>query len=390
MASGAAVACICCLLLATSVSCIRMKISNADRLSNASLGNVWTNCYCWNDATDPNTKHETRVEYYWVPVYEEGHKQCLERCGPKCKEQVGPLADEGLGSRYKFTCGDNPSTRKCGVYIVGKDFPYGKETLDLSPPNGCEGEERANSPKTAIFADYDGCWDIISGSNKGKGSASWFDDMIEKGLFPPSRDHSFVVGFLKKALTAITKDKEGTDISLFVGSNRQAVDIDNFNANKWNNGHALGEDGAFELWENYGIEGVPSVAGWKLEKTLIADNVWDGGRDGSAWTDGVKTFGALEDKRIKLLLAYNNIRFLTAKYGRNTPIDVYFFDDKRSYLNHVRYNIKLPPQVRLFVVYYDWMNYAQGLDEKKRPWHDPALEAISRTHSGGDTTHELV
>merc|ERR1719367_2790573 len=90
----------------------------------------------------------------------------------------------------------------------------------------------------AIFADYDGCWDIISPTNPMvANNGAW---LKQQGV-----DYDFVAGILKAAIADITKGKR---VILFVGSNLQARDADNVNSCRNRNGLALGPDGAFEQW----------------------------------------------------------------------------------------------------------------------------------------------
>jgi hypothetical protein len=180
----------------------------------------------------------------------------------------------------------------------------------------------------AIFADYDGCWDVISETNP----------LANEKVFQTEGAR------LERAIASITRGKK---VILFVGSNRQSSRIDNFNNGHNRNGLALGKDGSFERWAEK-----HKTKGWSLNKALLSD----GDTPFSSWgKDRPSPWGFSEkDEDLKVRIAENNFKYLNC----TDKIDVFFFDDKADYLEHVRKTAKIPQHINFYTVHYDWYSYA--------------------------------
>jgi len=106
----------------------------------------------------------------------------------------------------------------------------------------------------AVFADYDGCWDVISETNP---------VATEKVFKACGANYAFVEGIVESAIASITHDKT---VTLFVGSNRQSSRVDKVTNKRNKTGLALGSNGAFERWaDKY------KTPGWSLNKALLSD-----------------------------------------------------------------------------------------------------------------------
>mmetsp|Transcript_1264 Transcript_1264/g.2454 ORF Transcript_1264/g.2454 Transcript_1264/m.2454 type:complete len:353 (-) Transcript_1264:391-1449(-) len=183
-------------------------------------------------------------------------------------------------------------------------------------------------PKTkhvAIFADYDGCFDVISPSNPaGAKMDKMFDyaKEIDRLLYPRSHAEKMLADVLK----TITAD--AFEVILFSGSNRQSRKADEDNAVQNQNGLAM--TGLKELAEDNG---------WQFEPNLLED----AGKNVSEIMSAVG--GSSEVKR---MLAENNFQRLTG------PAEVYFFDDIEKYLKYTRDTANIPDNIELKTVHFDW------------------------------------
>jgi len=187
----------------------------------------------------------------------------------------------------------------------------------------------------AIFADYDGCWDVISETNP----------LANEEVFQANgANYTFVKDVLESAIASITHDK---DVILFVGSNRQSPQMDILNNKLNQNGLALGKNGSFERWAE-----TKKTKGWSLNKALLSD----GNVPFSSWdSDGASSWRPVEkEKDAKVRIAENNFKYLNC----NGKVDVFFFDDKANYLEHVRKTAKIPQHINFYTVHYDWYSYA--------------------------------
>lgn len=211
---------------------------------------------------------------------------------------------------------------------------------------GKQAKKKAKAPKVAvaapkavtiaIFADYDGCWDIISQTNP-KANDNFFKSF--------GGNYAAAKGVLESAIERLTVDKK---VILFVGSNRQSAKDDKTNQKGNGNGLALGHDGAFEKWEKAYWR-----KGWVLNKALLSD----GDTPFSSWDTIKKSpWGKDEsDKDLKVRIAENNFKYLKGP----DPIDVFFFDDKEELLEHVRLHADIPGHIKFYTVHYDWYSYAK-------------------------------
>lgn len=199
---------------------------------------------------------------------------------------------------------------------------------------------RPRAKIAAIFLDYDGCGDIISPSNpmNHNNGEKWKQYLEPRGL-----TYQQVAGYLWNALEQIG---EGRDkVILFVGSNRQSIYHDRFNGEHNENGLALGTDGGFEL-----LAAKYKDKGWELNKALLAD----GGVLGSAWNNASKRYDWSIDEVVKKELAENNFKQLQ-NLG---PVDAYFIDDKKKYIDYARHQAKVPENINFYTVHFDWYDYA--------------------------------
>jgi len=154
-------------------------------------------------------------------------------------------------------------------------------------------------------------------------------------------------------------------VTLFVGSNRQSSRVDKFNNERNQNGLALGNTGAFERWANK-----YKTQGWSLNKALLSD----GDMFFSSWgNDSAFSLGFNgKDKDLKVRIAANSFKHLNC----TEKTDVFFFDDKADFLEHVRQNAKIPQHINFYTMHYDWYSYAlkgnsepliaKGVDGKQR------------------------
>jgi len=177
----------------------------------------------------------------------------------------------------------------------------------------------------AIFADYDGCFDIISPSNlAGAKMDKMFDyaKVIDRLIYPRSHAEKMLTAFLDE----ITAD--AAQVTLFSGSNRQSRRIDESNAVQNDNGLAT-----------TGLKQLAEDRKWHFESNLLEDA-------GKNPKKIMKTVGGSSE--IKKLLVENNFKFLTR------PTEVYFFDDIERYLKYAREKAKIPENIELKTVHFDW------------------------------------
>jgi len=177
----------------------------------------------------------------------------------------------------------------------------------------------------AIFADYDGCFDVISPSNPaGAKMDKMFDyaKEIDRLLYPRSHAEKMLTKFLDQ----ITAD--ATQVTLFSGSNRQSRKLDESNAVQNDNGLA-----------RTGLKKLAEERKWHYESNLLED----AGQNPSSI---MSTAGGSSE--IKKLLVENNFKFLTG------PTQVYFFDDVEKYLKYARVNATIPENIELKTVQFDW------------------------------------
>eukprot|EP00928_Gymnodinium_smaydae_P040448 TRINITY_DN27432_c0_g1_i2.p1 TRINITY_DN27432_c0_g1~~TRINITY_DN27432_c0_g1_i2.p1 ORF type:complete len:313 (+),score=46.98 TRINITY_DN27432_c0_g1_i2:128-1066(+) len=198
------------------------------------------------------------------------------------------------------------------------------------------------APVLAIFADYDGCWDIISPTNQ----------MARPRRLTRMEEEQ--VKLLRSSVAYLSRKRER--IIIFVGSNRQDHRVDQFNAYRNGNGLALGTGGGFErLVADYAEEG------WELNKALLAD----GDEPFSAWNNQSKIFDWVNGEEAKRELVENNLQQLRELES----VDVYFFDDVDYYLNYVRYHADIPRNVNFYTVLFN-------------PYLSPSLRLVAKDKKG--------
>jgi len=217
--------------------------------------------------------------------------------------------------------------------------------------NSCDGIPEARKKTVVIFADYDGCFDIISPSHL---PGSKIDKMLEYAkqidrlLYPRSHAEKMLADVLK----TITAD--AFEVILFSGSNRQSRKADEDNAVQNQNGLAM--TGLKELAEDNG---------WQFEPNLLED----AGKNVSEIMSAVG--GSSEVKR---MLAENNFQRLTG------PAEVYFFDDIEKYLKYTRETANIPENIKLKTVNFDWYGICiEGTQDGNHP-----LVPISASKSSND------
>mmetsp|Transcript_122273 Transcript_122273/g.224157 ORF Transcript_122273/g.224157 Transcript_122273/m.224157 type:complete len:354 (-) Transcript_122273:390-1451(-) len=177
----------------------------------------------------------------------------------------------------------------------------------------------------AIFADYDGCFDIISPSNlAGTKMDKMFNyaKQIDRLLYPRHHAEKMLTDFLDK-ITA-----NAGRVILFSGSNRQSRKADECNAVQNDNGVAM-----------TGLKALAEDKKWQFESVLLEDA-------GKNPSDILSAKGGSSE--IKRMLAENNFTRLTG------PTDVYFFDDIEKYLKYTRDTANIPDNIELKTVHFDW------------------------------------
>eukprot|EP00928_Gymnodinium_smaydae_P071131 TRINITY_DN54802_c0_g1_i1.p1 TRINITY_DN54802_c0_g1~~TRINITY_DN54802_c0_g1_i1.p1 ORF type:complete len:327 (+),score=37.13 TRINITY_DN54802_c0_g1_i1:64-1044(+) len=203
------------------------------------------------------------------------------------------------------------------------------------------GMQTQRAPVLAIIADYDNCWDIISQTNPSFHQATWYSDI-----------QYFSAMRLIRAVSNIVAGRQR--VILFVGSKRQSLELDSYYAKLNGNGLALGPEGAFELWAAKNKD-----KGWELNRALLAD----GNESLTAWYDSGRTYEVkgLDGKALRRKLVENNLRQLQGL----GPVDVYFFEGLKVYLDYVRKHAEMPPNISFHSVYYD--AYMSGVSRKGNP-----------------------
>mmetsp|Transcript_8773 Transcript_8773/g.15086 ORF Transcript_8773/g.15086 Transcript_8773/m.15086 type:complete len:376 (-) Transcript_8773:313-1440(-) len=203
----------------------------------------------------------------------------------------------------------------------------------------------------AIFADYDGCFDVISPSNPaGAKMDKMFDyaKQINRLLYPRRHAEKMLTDFLDK----ITAD--AGQVLLFSGSNRQSRKADESNAVQNDNGLAM-----------TGLKGLAEDKGWQFKSILLEDAAKNP-------KEIMSVVGGSSE--IKRMLAENNFTCLTG------PTDVYFFDDIEKYLKYTRETANIPENIKLKTVNFDWYGICiEGTQDGNHP-----LVPISASKSSND------
>lgn len=170
----------------------------------------------------------------------------------------------------------------------------------------------------AIFADYDGCFDIISPSNPSDGKMDKMFEYAEQ-INRLIENKKVAQDLLTEYLNNITAD--AGRVILFSGSNRQSPKADTDNSIQNDNGLSI--EGLRELaknknWEwNGNLLDVPIVNPFQLKQQIVETHC-------SIFVD------------------------------KDVEWEAYFFDDIEKYLKYVQKNAKIPPNVKLNTVLFDW------------------------------------
>lgn len=229
-----------------------------------------------------------------------------------------------------------------------------------------EQDGRSRKPVVALLLDYDGCGDIISPTN-----TKWQTGNASGNVFQQN-----FAGYLNRFLDkyASTADNE---VIVFVGSNRQDVHTDDFNAFRNRNGKALGTGEGFEL--------LAADRKWKLDKTLIADGHRRRTKHGSAWNDDGKNMPDLHDteigwsSQVKIALTNNVMKRLKELYPGRSDITVYFIDDQQEYLDNLREMSQVPNEYDFYTVLFFPFSYQKGYNLHRNRWTSPELTPAELT-----------
>jgi len=207
-----------------------------------------------------------------------------------------------------------------GKLLLGEPITDAKVPSELVDP--APSKERKT---VAIFADYDGCFDMISPSNPaGAKMDKMFDyaEQIGRLLHPRKYAQKLLEDFLKE----ITADAE--KVVVFSGSNRQSHKADEFNSVQNDNGLAM-----------VGLKKLAEEKGWEFDANLLEDV-------GLNPSDIMNSVGG--SSKIKQMLAENNFKHLKG------PTTAYFFDDVEKYLKFTRVNATVPENIEFKTVLFDW------------------------------------
>lgn len=195
----------------------------------------------------------------------------------------------------------------------------------------------------AVLADYDRCWDIISATNPHANATKFNSQGFEKS-------YENVTGNLRDQIETITSDSR---VILFVGSDRQSYQDDIVKAGMKINGRALGTGNAFESWvHEFGHDWGTC---WELNKALLSDS----NQPCSSWNEERQSPKNTEEteEQTKVNLLQNVIKQLLLE----DFVKLYVFDDNKDILEYVRLNAKIPKNMELTTIHYDWFADAGGM-----------------------------
>lgn len=184
----------------------------------------------------------------------------------------------------------------------------------------------------AIFADYDGCFDIMSAANIE--TRSPFRLHLEKmlarekkaALHTVEEMQELLLGFLHKITAG------ASEVILFIGSNRQNEDIEQSGIFRNKNGHCKTSLQEFAHQKH-----------WTFNEARLDDVIPPKADD---WSEG--------SKHLKRLLAEHNFKKLEG------PTDVYFFDDVEDYLKATAETADIPDLVNFYTVHFSWFDLMLG------------------------------
>mmetsp|Transcript_126012 Transcript_126012/g.218515 ORF Transcript_126012/g.218515 Transcript_126012/m.218515 type:complete len:306 (-) Transcript_126012:16-933(-) len=255
----------------------------------------------------------------------------------------------GMEAEAKFlrlppSSSDVDSSVQGDPYTMLGGAEVGTTSFSTEDPSGDESANSLNSDRktVAIFADYDGCFDIVSPSNlAGAKMDKMFDYAAQIGTLLHRRDYA------EKMLTDFLKEitANADEVILFSASNRQSRKVDEFSAAQNDNGSAM-----------TGLKDLAKAKGWQFNPSLLEDA---GTPVDEFLPPGFGRFSSFDDFRdpdlvqsgsgkIKQMLAENNFACLPG------PAEVYFFADVEKYLTYTRNMAHIPENIELKTVLFDW------------------------------------
>eukprot|EP00930_Biecheleria_cincta_P057158 TRINITY_DN43130_c0_g1_i1.p1 TRINITY_DN43130_c0_g1~~TRINITY_DN43130_c0_g1_i1.p1 ORF type:complete len:353 (+),score=43.50 TRINITY_DN43130_c0_g1_i1:61-1059(+) len=193
-------------------------------------------------------------------------------------------------------------------------------------------ERNATNRTVAIFADYDGCFDITSASNME--NSSQFRLHLEKMLAREKKPKLHSVEEMQELLMGfVHKITAGaSEVILFIGSNRQSEDIEQNCMFHNKNRHC-----------KTSLQELASQENWTFNQARL-DEVLPPKADD--WSEG--------SKHLKRLMAEHNFRKLKG------PTDVYFFDDVEPYLQSTAESADIPQNINFHTVHFSWFDLMLG------------------------------
>jgi len=184
--------------------------------------------------------------------------------------------------------------------------------------------------RVAIFADYDGCWDLPCaasqpGSQLLKNMTTKWEAKVEDTI------NRHTVENVNKLVMTFVREKiirNASEVTLFIGSNRQCDELEELNQEFNKNGHALTE-----------LRNLAKRFGWKFNPARLADRM--------PAPQVARIFRSGSDN-LKLEMVHNLFKEL------HSETDVYFFDDAPDYLFKALKEARIPPHIHFHIVYFDY------------------------------------
>lgn len=184
--------------------------------------------------------------------------------------------------------------------------------------------------RVAIFADYDGCWDLpCAASQPGSELLESMTTDFEAKVEDTNNTHTvenvndLVMTFVKEQII-----KGASEVTLFIGSNRQSDELEEMNEERNRNGKALTE-----------LSKLAKHVGWKFNPARLADIMP---------SPQVAEIFRLGSDKLKLEAVHHLFKEL------HTETHVYFFDDVPDYLVYTLNEAIIPPHIHFHIVYFDY------------------------------------
>lgn len=197
--------------------------------------------------------------------------------------------------------------------------------------------------KLVIWADYDGCFDIISPTNTfaQKIYAGQAKNMKkERNRVEPFKTLEEVQQMLRGKLKEMAAGYD--EVTLFIGSNRQSEELENYNEKENQNGKSM--TGLAQLVGELGAE-MDNTPPWKFNNAILET---EGGHWNEAKVREIFNRGSAPLKRRMAQHLWRHVSKSVAKTG----VDVVFFDDNAEYLVAVAKE-KIPQGMNLYLVHFD-------------------------------------